>query len=261
MNPIQKYFESYQDVLLNSFNRIRSTHSDSSVKGGRNEQIICEFLEEHVENKFVARNVQIIDSLGNASDEIDVCVCNEYQPFNTSNSEILIGEGVDFTVQVKAILSNEELDRIIKNCASIKKIQRLFDKGDEFQGEIGDLNYFINRIPYVVFAFDSKTSIETMYKNLTIKLKDIPLELQPDAIFVLGKGCIINFREGNGSTYTVNEKKLSGLSGFLLEEKTLLEFIRYITYIVPRIKRHSKTINIYLRNMTFDKPLITNQKL
>ncbi|SHI47217.1 hypothetical protein SAMN04488096_1023 [Mesonia phycicola] len=261
MNALQKYLKLYQDNLINDFSRIRKVINDSSVKGGKNEKIVANFIEGHFDNKITCTNSQIIDSFGSTSDEVDVAVCNKDQPFIANDGEILICEGIDFIIQVKAILTNQELDRIIKNCKSVKKLKRKYLKQDTFQGNIGDLNYHINRIPYIVFAFESNTKINTIHQNLDLKLKNVPLELQPDAIFILNKGSLINFREGLGNSFTINEKKLIGLVGFILDEMTLLEFVRYINWIVPKIERRTKPITHYFNEQVYQKGVISKYKI
>ncbi|WP_226163320.1 DUF6602 domain-containing protein [Hymenobacter terricola] len=247
---MEKYFASHQRRITEDFARIRDIYSDSAVKGSNNEKIVSEFLSEHIKCNFISNNNQIIDSLGKASDEIDVCVCNDDQPFRTKTGELILCEGVDFVVQVKAVISSNEIDRIIKNCISVKKLDRQLTLGMTAKGFAGDYEYMIQRIPYLVFAFDSKTSIEAIFMQLRKKLKSVPLHLQPDAIFVLNKGYFINLRRGEGVPIKGRDARneatlLKGIAGFDTPAYTLLEMIRYINVYLPKAIRTHSIISYY----------------
>src|SRR5215204_2174581 len=122
MGHFTNYLQAYGPELQERFAKIRRGMSDSDVKGGQNERIVAEFLEETVPADFVARSVQIIDSYDRRSHEVDVAVCNRYQIFRESGGGLLIAEGVDFTSQVKAVLTTAELERAFKNCATVKAL-------------------------------------------------------------------------------------------------------------------------------------------
>lgn len=245
MSKIEKYFASYQRRISEDFARVREIYSDSAVKGSNNEKIVSEFLSEHINCNFITNNNQIIDSSGLASDEVDICVCNHDQPFKTKTGELILCEGVDFVVQVKAVISNNELDRIIKNSKSVKKLNRQLTLGMSLRGHAGDAEYLVQRIPYIVFAFDSRTSIEALFIQLTNKLQDVELHLQPDAIFILNKGYLVNFRKGEGASVRANDTKLKGLTGFESAEYTLLEMIKYINHNIPKLTRNHNPLSYY----------------
>ena len=185
MDIIKQYFVGQQRRLKDDFDRIRATLSDSDVKGSANEQAIVEFLQKHTSAHFITSNVQIIDSYGKASDEVDICVCNVNQPFGANPNQLVIAEGVDFVVQVKAKLSSQEIDRVIKNAKTVKQLKRKATQHDRVFGHIEDAPYYIDRIPYFVLANTSELTLETTYKKLLTSLSSVPLEFQPDAIFVL----------------------------------------------------------------------------
>ena len=124
MTKLSTSFKSYEKVLQAKFDAAKAGITDTAVKGSANEQIIANFLKESVPNWFVSTNSQIIDSYDNSSDELDVCVCNDYQFLLQPRGGVLIAEGVDFVVQVKATLTDEELNRTIKNCVKVKRLKR-----------------------------------------------------------------------------------------------------------------------------------------
>ena len=244
-NKIQNYLIRQAEKLNLEFSTIREVHDDSDVKGGINEKVIASFLGKHLKVKEIATNAELIDSEGQTSDEIDVCVCNEYQPFTIDTAIPLLVEGIDFVVQVKATLTTNELERAVRNCESVKKLTRKTSKGDTLFALRGDIPYFVDRTPYLLFSFSSRITLETAQKRLHELSSSMPYFMQPDAIFVLDRGCIINFREGKGRGWTVDGKPLIGYCIAYTEEQTLLEFLRYIYTYITRIRRFVHPLTYY----------------
>jgi hypothetical protein len=105
---------------------------DSDVKGAGNEQIVAELIQNNMAHKAIVTNCSIIDARDRRSSEVDVAICNEYQPFlSRRQAEILLVEGVDAVVQVKARLDGREIKRIVRNCQSVKRLERSASKGDQ----------------------------------------------------------------------------------------------------------------------------------
>lgn len=122
---IEEYFEQHGKELTARFARIRAAHQDSHVKGGANEAAVAELLRQHLADRRIVTNSSILDTRGELSNEVDVAVCNSYQPFLTAEGEqLLIVEGVDAAVQVKARLTATELERLVSNAASVKRLER-----------------------------------------------------------------------------------------------------------------------------------------
>ena len=257
MDKVEKYFELYGKRILEDFERIRSTTKDSDVKGGKNEKVIANFLEQHISSYFITTGIELLDAHGFSSNEIDVCVCNRDQPFKNETGELVLVEGVDFVIQVKAILTNPEIERIAKNARSVKKLKRSHGKGDQIV--VGDgIEYYVNRVPYFVIAFDTQLSFETTFNSIVSKLKEIPSEEQPDGIFVLNKASFLNFRDTKDSGFKSHTDQgwvpVSGWIGLETKEFTLLEFMKYSNTVVPKIKRMRNPIlnyfsQDYLSNM------------
>jgi hypothetical protein len=234
---IEEYFSYQAKKLHGDFERIRSIRNDSDVKGNDNEDIVELFLKENVTAESYVQNVEIIDSTGKHSDEVDICACNRDQPFSSESGQLVIAEGVDFVVQVKAALTAEEIRRSIKNCRSVKSLIRKSNVADITIAHENDIDYFVNRIPYIIFAFSSQVSMDTIHRNIIKFTDSVPLHLQPDALFVLDLGGVINFREGKGMAWTSQKKPMFGYCAVHSGERTLLELVRYITTFVPRFNR------------------------
>jgi len=250
MTKSEDYFRSFARQMKEHFERIRATHKDSDVKGSRNERIVADFLKEHFSARFIPTNVEIIDSFGGASQEVDVCVCNIDQPF--SCGEMVIAEGVDFVIQVKAALNSSEIDRTVRNCSSVKNLKRKVSANDVVHGSKHEKPHYVDRIPYFVFAFSSDTSLKTIRQNLIAKLQTIPTEHQPDGVLILDVGCVFNLRDGQGKGSElhglVDGKPLGRAVGFLAIEsgaESLAQFIYRIHNVTPRFYRAVSALTHY----------------
>jgi hypothetical protein len=246
MSKVEKYLKIQEKHLRVDFEKISATYSDSDVKGGANEKIIGDFIKSNYTSKFVSIGSEVIDSFNNSSDEIDVCVCNEYQPFLAEPGQPLIAEGVDFVIQAKSTITTQEIPRIIKNCKRLKSVIRKGNKNDEIINvNIEDVSYFVDRIPYIVFANSTQLKLETIAEKLNQEYKNCRYEEQPDAFFILNQGCILNFREGKGKTWRSGEKSLLGFTVIFSGEQTLYELMRYIYTFIPKPKRFTHPLNNY----------------
>ena len=247
MAKLSEALNRYAAVLKANFDAAKAAATDSDVKGGLNENIVAKFLSDTVHNRFISTNSQIIDSDDQSSSELDVCVCNDHQFFVQPAGGILISEGVDFVVQVKAKLTDIELNRAIKNCISVKNLKRTNTKGNTvYSNGILPIEW-INFIPYFCFAFSSELKPETLAKKLNDKSKDIDVTQQIDALFVLDRGVtLINGKDGRGHRWRNEDGSLKkGWHALQTDDATLLEFVRYCIDHVPRINHVCPPIAVY----------------
>src|SRR5437870_1169543 len=110
---VADYFRSLESSIREEFQRIRRQVADGGVKGNINEETIGEFIETYIPRVKVRYRREIVDHFGTRSGEMDICACNEFQ--FPGDRTMLISQGVDFVVQVKAVLTGDELKRIAEN--------------------------------------------------------------------------------------------------------------------------------------------------
>lgn len=238
MSVLWDYWARWSTRLAGDFERVRAGHSDSDVKGGRNEAIVAEFLRSNVGSRHVAINSQVIDSSGHASDEVDVAICNSEQPMiEGEGGGLLIVEGVDAVLQVKARLSGDEIVRAVKNARSVKQLTRKPVKGAQAWGvSIEDADWYVSRVPYFVFAFESDLKPSTALARLDDECEDIPLAEQPDALFVLNRYSVLNVRENKGKL-RMKDGDAHGFHGIGDPVDHVLPMLMWCLYVtVPRIQ-------------------------
>lgn len=265
MNKIDQYFDNYNRIFQLDFERVRQSYSDSDVKGANNEQILADFLEKHLQSgQSIITGAQIIDSQGNASKETDVCINNIYQPFASSPGHLVIAEGIDCVIQVKALLDKQELNRAFSNCQSVKRLQRqrhpCHDKVLAFPDDIPSL---VDCIPYIVFAFQT-TAVrpETVHKWIVNLGTQYNFDVQPDAIYILnfessktGKMLFSFFKhlhgkKGVGALYDDQMRKYA--EGWTridtTQNRTLIEMMRFLAGL-PKIERGIPPLNHYFSDL------------
>lgn len=246
MGVLDDYFTRYQERVRSDFERLQASIRDRDVKGGANEQIVARFVEAHIPTSYIATNAQMIDAFGGASDELDVCACNVEQPLMGKDEHLLIVEGVDFAIQVKAKLTSTEIERMVVNCARAKRLRRTGAKGQVAFGRLQDVPHYFDRVPYVGFAFSSELTLKTAVDRLGVLAKAQPPELQPDALFVLGRGFVLNFRDGKGAVWTKGGKPMKGLVA-VESDAALVYFVRFLIQL-PRIQHVSRPLGFYFGN-------------
>ena len=237
--------KNYSKVLQSKFDCAKITVTDSSVKGKVNEHIVAEFLKGTVPYWFISTNSQIIDSYDNSSDEMDVCICNKDQFLIQPEGGILIAEGVDCVVQVKAVLTSDDLNRVIKSCIKVKNLKRCIIERSTVYVPAAHPKEWLDFIPYFCFAFSSQLQPNTIVDKLNEKSKEIGLNQQIDFICILDQG--ISLFNCTTSSPLINKHghHLQGWIPLKTNEATLLEFVRKCIDGVPRIKYSHPPITNY----------------
>src|SRR6266498_3698553 len=221
--PVHQYVKSQGRKLLAEFEELRGKHKDPDVKGGGNEGIVKEFMQRHLPFKVVVQNTSIIDTNDQQSDELDL------------------------VLQVKANLTTTEIRRTVRNCRSVKRLQRVTSDNDYILVDApADIPFFVDRIPYICFAFESRLRLSTVANRLRDECQNTPIEEQPDAVFVLGKGMVVNARNGEG---TLAHGQVGFQTASLVDELgdwTLLGLMRSIYLMMPRVRRWQYPVVHYL---------------
>lgn len=234
---LAEYWRGRASDLQAKFETVRRSHRDSAVLGNKNENIVAGFLESTVRGRIVTRS-SVIDSSGWQSGEVDVIVCNEDQPLLGSDevSDLLIVEGVDVAVQVKAQLTGREVERIRDNCMSVKMLHKVRAEHDDYSNQSqSHAGAFLDHVPYLVFCFDTALKASTAASRLNKVLEDVHPEYRPDAVVVLGKYSLVNINDWQTPDGATVEP-----TGFIVSatgELALADFMFRVFTYPPRIRR------------------------
>lgn len=241
---IDQYFDLIQQELDLRLRRSRQQNSDSESKGVAAERFLGEVFERYLAPSRPTYRRQIIDSKGGKSDEIDLIFCNWAQP--SVETELLLAEGVDYAIGVKSVLTKPEIRSLVANAASVKGLSRALGAGETAYANDQTGPLFVDRVPYIGFALESQLSFETAHQYLAECCTDVDPLLQPDAMFVLGRGAMINSR----NRFHLRGERAQGWIGLPFPDRALLEFFNFAIGLVPRIVRAGVALRPYLNQVT-----------
>lgn len=229
------------------------------------------FLSRYYPSTYKLVKGKIYDTFSNSpSKSIDCIVVNPEHPRLIdpySKYKALFADGVDLAIEVKPDLTNKkELNRAILQCQSVKKKRRaktavlLSDKPSPRRPKELIQNSYL--IPFFIFGDVGPKKPKTLINNITKIVNDlkIPLEEQPDGIFLMNKGVFNHIKYDYQYLYTlsVNPVKV----GWYLEEwndLSLLGLLVRLAYTIkafatiqePIIKRYIKQVSFFnLKKLT-----------
>jgi Domain of unknown function (DUF6602) len=193
-----KYFEAVMSAKLEL---IREKYRHSGNKGSGVEQEVRAFLREWFPRTYQIGHGEVIDTNGLISGQLDVVVTNEHHPSiqeEAGAAQFMI-EGVACAAEVKTTLTSDELRKAIVSCEKFKELTTLF-KPEDTVSVCGpaDLQRYVMKRPFFVFAMESDIVPDTLVRNLNEVYRDRELALQMDAVLVVDRCLVVNYRDGDG---------------------------------------------------------------
>jgi hypothetical protein len=255
MSKVTEYFLSLQERMGADFARIRAALNDRDAKGHANERTLGQFIESYVPEVHLRYNVEIMDHRGATSGEMDICACNKFQLSRDDNA-LLLAEGVDFVIQVKAILTGTELKRIFDNASRLKSLVRGFSqRGDYFFAHHRSaIPHVIARIPYFVFAYSSALTLNTaldQWQAILVENKSPPI-FQPEGIFILDRGALLRVYPDDGSiAASEDEAHAPAWYSTEFDNRVLLAFTATLLRFGRGILQIQNPLHAYMAGMGF----------
>ncbi len=179
--------------LRREFELIRATNPHAGDKGEETEEILREFLNHHLPQRFRAAEGIIIDNANQISRQTDVIVYDALaSPVYRYSKKTLIlpVDTVAAVIEVKSRLNKPDLEDAYKKIASCKSLKkRPISEAD--QPATGSKLRAAGTFG-VVFGFASDTSLATLAAHTEELNKKYDWRLWPNMILVLDKG-VINY--------------------------------------------------------------------
>jgi hypothetical protein len=188
---VEGLFQLGAQTLKDDFEKIRKSMPHHGVAGQETENLLIDFLNERLPRRFSAVTGLVIDTENSLSKQCDVLIYDaENSPVYRAGSvgQILPSDSIAAVIQVKSKLSKAELKDAAENIASVKKLQR--SPITNLDQPVNFSNFIVNNSLGVVFAYDSKTSLKALAKNLKEINKKLPRAQWIDVVVVLGKGML-----------------------------------------------------------------------
>lgn len=253
LNKKLKYYEKKFELNLAS---IREEFAHNGIKGTNAEKILGDFLKMYLPPYNRIGTGEVVDITGKTSKQIDIIITNEEHPYlgDLNTPELFFIEGVALAGEVKMSLTTEELKKALENGKRFKKLDAKISKNTIVSCPKGDLDRFVSKRGFFIFAFESKITLKKIWNEMKIfySEKKIPLEEQIDGIFILDRGIIYNIVEnGSFSFPKINEEAAPiGLVPLDKEicENILFNFIAWVHVAMKKMKYPSSILLEYMYN-------------
>ncbi len=251
---LTKLIEQIENRMRLDLEIIREKYTKSGEKGYWVENIFREFLHNYLPASYRIGHGEIIDSEGHVSAQTDIIISNEYHPF--INREEMPGtyfiEGVCAVGEAKTTLTNSEksgLPRILQNSHQFKQLEMKLKKSLINTNE-SDKKRFYRCPPWFLIAFESNMTLAKIQSEIQEfeKKHNITDNRLVDAVFVLDKGWIINFGDGQGSfKWVENNKSQTGwVSQMKRNSSALYMFLTWLCAVMPRTVQFEPILIQYL---------------
>lgn len=183
---ISNYFKNISQRLNNESGEIREFFSSHRPTAGANrEDLVAQFLTQHLPKRYSVSNGLIFSSEGEFSNQADVLICdkmNNAPLFGDRKEPIWLVEAVYGLIEVKTTLTPTTFADSIKKCKNFKKLRRNYS--DRIIERIRDSLF-------ILWAFEGP-SPETFKKTIEETYKDLTIEQRPDLIIVPEKYVVIS---------------------------------------------------------------------
>lgn len=248
---IYKHLLGIYSVFSARINLINASIGHSATQGEETENEVRDLLADFLPSKFGLGSGIIIDTLGNATKQIDIIIFDKNRSDYTlsTSSKIFLADHVIAAIEIKTTYTtgkNSSLDGALSNIESVKKLKVAPHKWIEsnFNPETKCFEYtkYSPTAPLgIVFFFKaqethSALAIDTFFDNLRSSIDKIPIEHQPDLLFSLDHAAFfrhfdIGKRTKETSNYSVSlvqlgtdKTQIMNIDGMNQKTKALIDF-------------------------------------
>jgi hypothetical protein len=248
---IAKLFALQDAQLAQDLKKARSKFDQSGNKGDAAEQALRSVLRDFLpRSHHDIGHGEIIDCWGRRSRQTDVVITNADQPlaFPDNLAGLFLIEGVAAAGEVKSVLTTTELDKALDASRQFKTLTVMHAPGSLTMSSLPDLNRFGDHPPWFLFAFESELAIKTIYERLvkvsgTGPTTDTKLL---DAVFVLGKGYLVNLGDGKGTLQVGSRDRPRTGWVYTEDPTTTMHLLAWLCIVAPRQWRATPVLTSYI---------------
>ena len=189
----------FEAALLEMIAAFKKTDAfkHAQTKGNERELPVRSILKDNLPSCYDAVGGEIIDIRNNSSGQIDVIVYNHHRnsAFLSGGSSVLAAEAPLITIEVKSLLSRQEVAKSLKGAKKLKELKPLGkelcqvrEDGAPFDGAF---RYF-----HCIFSYNTDLKADGWGVNEYRRFNEVASELQIDPnvidrIYVVNKGMLI----------------------------------------------------------------------
>lgn len=229
----------------------RATFVHSGGKGASIENSFRVFLRQYLPRRLEIGHGEIIDSQGRRSKQTDVVIVNEDHPFTFTPDlpGLFFVEGVCAAGEVKATLTSEGLKSSLENSRHFKKLRIEPGNGTMMCTNPSDRGRFCKCPPWFLVAFESQLTLASIRTRIEEFVEQNAIEANRlvDAVFILGRGWVINFGDGKGALQfrTSNGALVSGWV-HKDSDSVLFDLLGWLSAVMPRMIRFEPILPRYI---------------
>jgi hypothetical protein len=239
-----------QAQMTAKLDEIRATFAHAGDKGTSAEDSFREFLREYLPRRLAVGHGEIVDLKGERSRQTDVVIVSEDHPFTFTPDlpGLFFIEGVCGAGEVKTTLTASELGKALESSCQFKRLEPQPAAG-MVHSNPSDLERFYKCPPWFLVAFESQLTLAAIAERTKQFTRDEGLEPTRllDAVFVLGRGWVINFGDGKGS-FQLRTAKGQSATGWVDKESdcVLFDLLAWLSSVMPRMIRLDPILPHYL---------------
>lgn len=196
MSDIMKLLQLESEELSGKFAKasIEGRGTPQEV-ADRREAAVHTLISKYFPFPFRIAKGNIVDSFGGRSASIDCVVLNPEHPYTVSDSghfSVLLADGADYAIEIKPDLtSKDEIERALKQIASVKKLKRLRDGRPATSPK--------DTINGIIFSNTTYTNLDLLISTITeyYVANRLKRTNQFDMLIVNKRCVIINCRHGH----------------------------------------------------------------
>ena len=230
---------------------VRATFTHPGDKGTSVEDSFRIFLREYLPRRLEVGNGEIVDRNGRRSRQTDVVIVSEEHPFTFTPDlpGLFFIDGVCAAAEIKANLTSTELEKALENSCQFKQLEIKPGKGTMVHSNPSDLDRFYKCPPWFLVAFESHLSLSSIRNKIVKFMRHNTVETNRllDAVFVLGRGWIINFGDGKGS-FQFRTPKGESIEGWAWKDSdsVLFDLLGWLSIVMPRMIRFEPILPGYI---------------
>jgi hypothetical protein len=229
---------------------IRATFAHPGDKGTSAENSFRAFLREYLPRRLALGHGEIVDLKGRRSKQTDVVIVSEDHPFTFTPDfpGLFFVEGVCGAGEVKTSLTAAELQKALESSSEFKRMEAE-PKGAMLYSNPSDKERFYRRPPWFLVAFESQLSLDRIKEKAVQFTAEKRLQATEllDAVFVLGRGWVINFGDGKGAFQYRTPDHVS-VTGWLANksDRVLFDLLAWLSIVMPRMIRFDPILPHYM---------------
>jgi hypothetical protein len=240
-----------QAQMTAKLDEIRATFAHAGDKGTSAEDSFREFLRKYLPRRLAVGHGEVVDVNGRRSRQTDVVIVSEDHPFTFTPDlpGLFFIEGVCGAGEVKTNLTAADLREALESSSQFKRLEMRPGHGTMASSNPSDLDRFYKCPPWFLLAFESQLTLAAIAERTTQFIADGGIEPSRlvDAVFVLDRGSVVNFGDGQGS-FQLRTPDGQSVTGWAIQESdcVLFDLLAWLSIVMPRMIRFEPVLGAYM---------------